>query len=50
MSFGDAEFAGKRKKTRRKSFLVEMDLVMPWKSLLNLIEPCYPMAGRGRHP
>jgi len=24
-----------------------MDQVVPWKSLLNLIEPCYPMAGRG---
>lgn len=50
MSFGDAEYAGKRKKTRREVFLEEMDQVVPWKSLLNLIEPCYPMAGRGRHP
>jgi IS5 family transposase len=50
MSFGDAEYAGKRKKTRREVFLEEMDQVVPWKSLLNLIEPCYPVAGRGRHP
>jgi IS5 family transposase len=50
MSFGDAEYAGKRKKTRREVFLEEMDQVVPWKSLLNLIEPCYPIAGRGRHP
>jgi transposase, IS5 family len=50
MSFGDAENAGKRKKTRREVFLEEMDQVVPWKSLLNLIEPCYPVAGRGRHP
>ena len=50
MSFGDAEYAGKRKKTRREVFLEEMDQVVPWKSLLALIEPCYPMAGRGRHP
>ena len=50
ISFGDAEYAGKRKKTRRENFLEEMDQVVPWKSLLNLIEPCYPIAGRGRHP
>jgi IS5 family transposase len=50
ISFGDAEYAGKRKKTRREIFLEEMEQVVPWKSLLNLIEPCYPIAGRGRHP
>jgi len=50
MSFGDAEYAGKRKKTRREVFLAEMEQVVPWKSLLNLIEPFYPVAGRGRPP
>jgi IS5 family transposase len=50
MSFGDAEYAGKRKQTRREVFLAEMELVVPWKSLLNLIEPVYPIAGGGRHP
>jgi IS5 family transposase len=50
ISFGDAEYAGKRKKTRREVFLEEMDQVVPWKSLLALIEPLYPIAGRGRHP
>jgi IS5 family transposase len=50
MSFGDAEYAGKRKKTRQEIFFEEMDQVVPWKSLLDLIEPCYPIAGRGRHP
>ena len=50
ISFGDAEYAGKRKKTRREIFLKEMEQVVPWKSLLNLIEPLYPIAGRGRHP
>jgi len=50
MSFGDAEYTGKREKTRREVFLEEMDQVVPWKSLLALIEPCYPIAGRGRHP
>ena len=50
MSFGDAEYAGKRKKTRREVFLEEMEQVVPWKSLLSLIEPFYPVAGRGRDP
>jgi IS5 family transposase len=50
MSFGDAEYASKRKKTRRELFLEEMEQVVPWKSLLNLIEPVYPIAGNGRHP
>src|SRR6266545_4470955 len=50
ISFGDAEYAGKRKQTRRELFLAEMEQVVPWKVLLNLIEPFYPLAGRGRHP
>lgn len=50
MSFGDAEYAGKRKQTRRELFLAEMEQVVPWKSLMDLIEPLYPVAGRGRHP
>ena len=50
MSFGDAEYAGKRKQTRREIFLAEMERVVPWKSLLNLIEPFYPIAGNGRPP
>jgi IS5 family transposase len=50
LSFGDAEYAGKRKQTRREIFLMEMDQVVPWKSLLSLIEPVYPVAGNGRPP
>jgi IS5 family transposase len=50
MSFSDAEYAGKRKKTRREVFLDEMDQVVPWKALLELISPHYPVAGRGRRP
>jgi IS5 family transposase len=50
ISFSDAEYAGKRKKTRREVFLEEMELVVPWKALLGLIEPHYPAAGRGRRP
>lgn len=50
MSFGDAEYSGKKKRTRREQFLAEMEQVVPWGSLLALIEPFYPVAGRGRHP
>lgn len=50
MSFGDAEYAGKKKQTRREVFLAEMDQVIPWGSLLRLIEPFYPSAARGRPP
>jgi len=50
ISFSDAEYAGKRKKTRREVFLEEMEQVVPWKALLKVIEPHYPVAGRGRRP
>lgn len=42
MTFADAEHAGKRKQTRKELFLIEMDRVMPWKSLIALIAPHYP--------
>ena len=50
MSFGDSEYAGKKKRTRREVFLAEMDKVVPWKALLAFIEPAYPKSGRGRPP
>ena len=50
ISFSDVEYAGKRRKTRREVFLKEMELVVPWKALLGLIEPHYLVAGRGRRP
>ena len=50
MSFGDAEYTSKKKQTRREVFFAEMERVVPWKSLLRLIEPFYPVAGNGRHP
>ena len=50
LTFGDAEYLGKRKRTRRAIFLGEMEQVIPWDALLALIEPVYPKAGRGRPP
>jgi IS5 family transposase len=50
LTFGDAEFAGKGKTTRKERFLAEMEQVVPWASLLKLIAPVYPEAGNGRRP
>lgn len=49
MTFADAEYAGKRKQTRKERFLIEMDQVVPWKGMINLIEPHYPK-GEGDRP
>jgi IS5 family transposase len=38
------------KTTRRAAFLAEMDQVVPWKDLCQLIEPVYPKPGNGRPP
>ena len=38
ISFSEAEYAGKRKKTRREVFLIEMEQVVPWIALLKVIE------------
>ena len=48
MTFADAEYAGKRKQTRRELFLIEMDQVVPWQGLIALIEPHYPSGEGGR--
>jgi IS5 family transposase len=50
-SFASAEYAGKKRQTRRERFLAEMDAVVPWKRLEALIEPHYPKSGKvGRPP
>jgi hypothetical protein len=36
LSFAEAEYAAKRKKTRREVFLEEMALVVPWKDLVKV--------------
>jgi len=38
------------KKTRRAMFLEEMEQVVPWAKLCDLIEPHYPKPGNGRRP
>lgn len=38
------------KTTRRAAFLAEMERVVPWSALCDLIEPVYPKPGNGRPP
>ena len=50
LSFSEAEFAGKRKQTRREKFLSQMERAVPWKVFAELMEPHYPKPGNGRRP
>jgi len=49
-SFSQAEFADKKKLTRREKFLARMEEMIPWADLLAVIEPFYPKGERGRPP
>jgi transposase, IS5 family len=51
ISFAEAEYAKKKKQTRREIFLAKMEQVVPWSRLMEVIEPHYPKSGkRGRPP
>lgn len=50
MSFAQSEYAGKKKTTRRDKFLAEMNQVVPWAPLVELVRPHYPSGRRGRPP
>ena len=50
LSFAQAEFAGKKKITRREKFLARMEEAIPWVKLLAVLEPHYPKGERGRPP
>jgi transposase, IS5 family len=49
-SFSQAEYAGKKRQTRRDKFLAEMELVVPWARLVERLRPFYPKGERGRRP
>jgi IS5 family transposase len=49
-SFSQAEYAGKKKQTRRDKFLAEMEHVVPWARLVARLQPRYPKGERGRPP
>ena len=50
MSFAQSEYAKKKKVTRRDRFLGEMEKVVPWERLVEVIRPHYPKGERGRPP
>jgi IS5 family transposase len=45
LGFGDYEQSTAKKQTKREKFLAEMDNVVPWQALIDLIEPFYPKTG-----
>jgi IS5 family transposase len=49
-SFGDYEYANKKKQTKKEIFLNAMEDMIPWDEWLAFIEPRYPKAGNGRPP
>ncbi len=50
-SFSDAGFEKYRKKTRKEQFLEDMDSIIPWKKLTDVIEPlCLIIRDCGTNP
>ena len=45
MSLGESGFERKTKRTRKREFLDEMNLVVPWAELVSLITPRAPAPG-----
>jgi transposase, IS5 family len=50
LTLATAGFERYGKTTRRAAFLAEMERVVPWSALCELIEPVYPKPGNGRPP
>ena len=51
LGFGDYEQTTAKKRTRREHFHAEMEVVVPWKALIDLIEPHYPKtSSKGGRP
>jgi len=50
LTFAEAEYNQKRRKTRREKFLEQMDVLIPWKQLEKKIKRHYPKNGNGRQP
>ena len=50
VSFASLAYENKKKRTRREKFLEEMNQVIPWEELLQIVNKYYPVAGNGRHP
>ena len=51
LGFSDYEQSTAKKRTKRERFLSEMEAVVPWKALIDLIEPHYPKpSSKGGRP
>ena len=52
LGFSDYELTTAKKQTKREKFLAEMEAVVPWQALIDLIEPHYHKASKkgGRPP
>ena len=50
LNFSDFESSFKKKVTRREQFLLEMETVVPWNELVEIIRPFYPLGKTGRPP
>ena len=52
LGFTDYELTTAKKRTQRENFLAEMEAVVLWQALIDLIEPHYPKASKkgGRPP
>lgn len=50
VSFSEAEYNHKKKKTRREVFLEQMDQIIPWKQLEQRVRRYYSKPGNGRRP
>ena len=44
--FSHYEQSTAKKRTKREKFLAEMEQVVPWLALADLIEPCYPKTSK----
>ncbi len=46
LSFATLDHRNKKKQTKHERFLGDMDAIVPWATLVGLIEPHYPKAGK----
>ena len=46
LGFSDCELTTATKQTKRETFLSEMEEVVPWQVLIDLIEPHYPKTSK----
>ena len=49
-SFGDLEYEGKKRTTKREKFLNIMEEIIPWDEWVEFVRPYYPKGERGRPP